>query len=114
MCELVGYFPESVRAYSKPGVYDFAVRYTGYDVWASFIEGNYIYAADVSLEKKFAAGEYKLDGCYESEFKAFHALLDGGASEKSPEDFIAPVFIMNAMKRALDSGNEEIVNEVRI
>ena len=114
MCELFGYFPESVRAYRKPGVYDFAVRYTDYDVWASFIEGNYIYAADVSFEKKFAAGEYKLDGCYESEFKAFHALLDGGASEKSPEDFIAPVFIMNAMKRALDSGNEEEVNEVRI
>ena len=109
MCELFGYYPESVRLYKSDVSYDFVVKYPEYNVFASFVDGNYVYAASLSLEKGFFSGAYSLDGCYESEFECFHKLLLGGESEKSHADFIAPVFIMNAMARSLVSRGEEKV-----
>ena len=110
MCELFGYYPKSVRAFVNDKKYSFVVRYDDYDVWASFIEGNYVYAAGVSLEKRYLGGTYDLDNCYEAEFMEFYHLLTGGEQHTAYREIIAPVYILNAMYRALKSGNEETVN----
>ena len=46
------------------------------------------------------------------EVRAFYDLLKGGAQEENYGDFIAPVFIMNAILRSLESGREEAVREI--
>ena len=42
------------------------------------------------------------------------ALLNGEAMKKSYEEFILPVFVMNATLRALESGKTEALNEIVI
>lgn len=112
MCDLFGYYPLSVQAFTSGNVYNFVVRYADYDVWVNFIEGNYVYAAGISFDKKFIADEFTLDGCYESEFAHFHDILTGGKSEKNYRDFIAPVFILNAMLESIKTGGEVKVRAV--
>jgi len=51
---------------------------------------------------------------FEEEFKEFYALLSGGEQPSSYKDFIAPVFVMNAIKRSIESGKEEAVNTFEI
>ena len=42
------------------------------------------------------------------------ALLDGGKMEKSYEDFILPVFVMNAILRSYESGKKEEINKIEL
>ena len=46
-----------------------------------------------------------------NEFMDFYKLLEGEEQKVSYEDFISPVFIMNAIERSLKSGKEEIITE---
>jgi hypothetical protein len=46
---------------------------------------------------------------YYREFKEFAEILDGGEQTCTHEEFISPVFIMNAIERSLNGGREEIV-----
>ena len=72
------------------------------------VDGNYRYAAAASLDGGFVGGDFTLDGCFEAEFSAYYETLTGDSCADY-NDFIAPVFIMNAMYRALQSGKEESV-----
>jgi predicted dehydrogenase len=110
MCELFGFYPKSVKAFTNDKKYSFVVRYDEYDVWASFVEGNYVYSASVSLEKRYVGDTYNLDNCYEAEFMEFYHLLTGSEQTTGYREIIAPVYILNAMYRALQSGAEEAVN----
>ena len=42
----------------------------------------------------------------------FYKLLKGEAQRQTYKEFIAPIFILNAMHRSLISGKEEIVNKI--
>ena len=46
------------------------------------------------------------------ELKEYYDILHGGERKMSTEDFLAPVFVANAIKRSIDSGKEEAVNPV--
>lgn len=112
MCEIFGYYPESAKAFKKGNTVNCTVRYADYDVNLLFTEGSSLYSASVSCTDKICGGTYLLDGLFEREFESFNKLLLGGASRKSYEDFFAPVFVLNALNRSLESGNEEIVNKM--
>ena len=45
--------------------------------------------------------------CFKIEFDEFYSLLSGGEQKMSYDDFIAPVFVMNAVYRSIASGKEE-------
>lgn len=106
---------KSVRVF-KNGIKTTVIfRYADFDVVGLFVENNYVYYATRHAEKavkasKIAGGAGN-DWIY-NEFKDYYKLLDGGETGVSPEDFVAPVFVMNAIKRAIDSGNEEAVHEI--
>ena len=51
---------------------------------------------------------------FEREFAEFYGLLGGEPQKGSYRDFIAPVFVMNAIERSLASGNEEAVNAINL
>ena len=109
MSEIFGYYPNSVKAFENNKIITCVVRYDEYDVNLEYVDGNYITNLTVSCEKLVVSTPYSLDGCFEEEFELFYKILKGEEQHKSYEDFIAPVFVINAISRSLESGNEEVV-----
>ena len=114
MTTMFGCYPKSVQMYQNGNTYTGVVRYEDYDVNISFVEANYVYSVGISCEKKFLADEYNFDGCFVSEFNEFYTILKGGEQPHSYKDLVAPVFILNAIHRSLNSGKEEVVNTYEI
>lgn len=52
--------------------------------------------------------------CFTRELDEFCELLRGGEQTVSYQNFIAPVFVLNAINRSLMSGMEETVNEYEV
>ncbi len=113
MTEIFGNFPNSVKAYINHQTITCVVRYDDFDVSLEFNDKNYLYYANVSCEQKVLGFEYGLDGCFEHEFGSFYQLLTGKEQTKTYEEFFAPVFIMNAIDRSLQSNHEEPVRRMQ-
>lgn len=109
MCEIFGYYPNSVKAFENKGAITCVVRYDEYDVTVVYTDEDYTYYVGINCEKKAGFSEYNFDGCFEREFDSFYQILKGGEQHESYDDFIAPVFILNAIYRSITSGNEEKV-----
>ena len=90
----------------------FAARYDAYDITGLFTEGNYLEYAGASLEKKVLGSEYGLDHASSREFHSFYDLLKGGKMKHTYEEIFAPVFILNAIDRSMQSGKEEKVSRI--
>lgn len=114
MSEIFGFYPKSVQAFEKNGVLTVVFRYEEYDIVGQYTEGYYSYYASRSSEEGIHGENFPLDTCFKTEFDDYYSLLCGGAQKKSYEDFIAPVFVLNAIKRSLDNGKEEAVNEYKL
>lgn len=109
MCEIFGYYPKSVMAFQNHPVVTVVVRYEEYDVMITFQEGFYTYSAVVSAEKELAGGEYPLDDVFNREFEEFAELFEG-KQRQTYSEFIAPVFVISAIMRSMESGKEEAVH----
>ena len=107
MQEIFGYYPNSVKAFTKGKVYTVVVRYDSFDVVCEFVEGSYFYRAFASVGKSFPGGDIPLaDSAFKAEFDCLHDLLVGGEMTQSYRDFIAPVFLCEAIKKSIDTGEE--------
>lgn len=107
--EVFGYFPNSVKAYVNGDVINCMIRYDEYDINTTYVVGNYKYYIGVNCENNAEIVECTIDGCYKKEFDEFYNLLKGGNQPQSYDEFFAPVYIMNAIERSMESGNEEII-----
>ena len=114
VCEVFGRYPLSVKAYKAGNTKTVVFRYEGFDVTGLYCEGAYTYYAVRYAEKGEQGGSVDLKDAFDREFDEFYKLLLGEEQRISYEDFISPVFIMNAIERSLDSGNEEKVKEFNI
>lgn len=112
--EIFGCYPKAVRVVNNGDTYTCILRYEEYDVTLSYINGNGQYYAMISCEKDSVGGVYTLENCFQREFMEFYDLLLGKPQKQSYEDFFAPVYVLNAIYRALQSGNEEIVNRYEL
>lgn len=110
LTEIFGSYPNTVRAVNNGDTYTCLVRYDNYDITLSFTDGNHVYYAGVSLKDVYVGDTYQLDGCSDKELLLYHDLLDTRSQKQSYEDFFAPVYILNALNRAIESGVEEKVN----
>ena len=54
------------------------------------------------------------DDWFLREFTEYVELLKGGEQNISYEDFISPVFIMNAIERSLKNGGEEEIRKYTV
>ncbi len=108
--EIFGYYPNSVQTFVNGTVITCIVRYDDYDVTLEFTENSYLYYAGISCENGMEFSEYNFDGCFEIEFDSFYKLLRGEEQYDTYDDFVAPVFILNAIDRSLKSLKEETVN----
>ena len=111
MSEIFGFYPKTVKAYENDGVFTVVFRYEEYDVVGQYTEGCWKYYAARSSEGGIHGENFAVSSCFKTEFDEFYSLLCGGEQKKTYADFIAPVFVLNAIKRSLDSGKEEKVNE---
>ncbi|MBE6691290.1 MAG: hypothetical protein E7590_08465 [Ruminococcaceae bacterium] len=110
VCEVFGRFPISVTARQNGKQIHVLFHYETYDCVGLFCDRNNLYYVSRMAEND--AKSYVIpiteDWFYE-EFKEFYAILSGGSQTCSYKEFIAPVFIMNAIERSLQSGREEPV-----
>lgn len=109
---IFGFYPESVKAFKNNDKITVIFRYKDYDVTGLFVDNNYCYYAMRVAEKHNHGEEFPIteaNPCFSIEFEEFYKLLNGENQRLSYEDFIAPVFVLNAISRSLNSGNEEKV-----
>lgn len=111
--EIYGRYPKSVITHRKGGETTVVFRYEDFDVIGSYFEHSSQYFAARYAEKGSQGGVVDISNreCFVREFEEFYKLLEGSDSAMSYEDFIAPVFVMNAIERSLNSGKEETVKE---
>lgn len=76
--------------------------YAEYTVAAHYIEKNN-YAASIYGENGIESREMIVDG-YKPEMDAIDHLIHGGEMQQTYEEFIQPVFIMNAVEEAMETG----------
>ena len=106
--QVFGYYPKSVKAYRNDGHVMALLHYDNYNVALDFGIHSY-YHACINTDKGIRADSYSVDGCYAAEFMEFHAMLHGEAQPLSYNDFIAPVSVINAIKRSYENGTEEAI-----
>lgn len=115
VCEIFGRFPISVIARKNKNQIHVLFHYEEYDCVGLFCDNNNIYY--ISRMSEMGANSFVIpvtDDWFYREFKEFYRLLKGGKQTLSYDEFISPVFIMNAIKRSLNTGKEEIVRSIKI
>ena len=118
MSEIFGFYPKSVKAFKNEDKITVVFRYADYDVTGLYVDKNFscYYAMRVS-EHHVHGAEFPIteeSECFKAEFDEFYSLLKGGEQRLSYEDFIAPVFVMNAVNQSLESKREVVVREFEI
>ena len=114
LCEVFGRYPRSVVAYKAGDTKTVVFRYDGYDVTGLYTDTSWQYYAVRYAEKEDQGGKVELTNAFYREFDEFYKLLSGEEQKISYDDFISPVFIMNAIERSLISGKEEAVKEYKV
>lgn len=109
MVEIFGYFPNYVQAFRNGKVITCVVRYEKYDVTLTYVDKITTYFAGVNTLQKASIDKFSFNGCFKQEFASFYNILTGGAQEETYDEFMAPVFILNAIERSLNSGQLEII-----
>ena len=113
MQETFGYYPDSVKAYKREGQVNCIYRYPDFDVYAEFVDGNYLYHVSADTERAVIHTDISVtEAIFEYEFDEYVKVLKGGSSPYTPSDFFAPVFVIDATIRAIASGNEEKIGRL--
>lgn len=114
--KIFGRYPNAVYATKCADQITVIFRYDSYDITGLFVYNNYVYYAARFAEKSNECKTLNLreSKCFFNEFGEFYKLLNGGDQTISYEDFISPVFVMNAIERSLKSGKEEKVERFSI
>lgn len=107
---LFGHYPKSVCAFRNEDKVTVVFRYDGYDVVGLFVEKSKLYSVSASFVSSTTTLEADIgNACFVGEFDEFCSLLRGGEQKQTYHEFIAPVFVLNAIDRSLSSGKEERV-----
>ncbi len=111
--EIFGRYPKSVKSYLNGKKLTVVFRYDDYDITGLFVDESYqCYYAMRVTENDVKGAKFPVTAsnpCFKEEFDEFYDILSGGEQKTRFDDLIAPVFVMNAIKRSLDSGKEENV-----
>lgn len=109
MTEIFGCYPESVRAWQKGEIVHCDVHYSEYDVDLAYVPNSGVYYASISCADGVVGSQYTFSDGFQKEFMEFYRLLKGEPQKQTYEDFFAPVYVLNAIHRSLESGQVERV-----
>ena len=113
--EIFGRYPKSVRAFPCGDNITVVFRYPEYDVQGLFTSGNYSYHIMRSAEEETEVRKCNIArGCFLAEFDEFYRLLSGEDQKISYDDFIAPVFVLNAINESINTGKDAEVKEYKV
>lgn len=105
--KIFGMKPEAVTAHRNAKGVSAILHYADYDVSLNYSDGYYAYGATVLTDKKPETRDLSLEGCYQLECDAFVRLVKEGKSEHTYEEILQNVFVINAVKRAFETGKTE-------
>ena len=113
MMTVFGNYPLSVCSVENGDVITSTVRYEECDVTAVLTKGCHKYYAYIGGSEGMEGAEFETIPGYLIEFNKYVDVLRGNDEGENYRDFIAPVFILNAMERSLKNGGaEEKINPV--
>lgn len=116
--EIFGRYPKSVKADVKEKTVTVNFNYGEFNVTTLFtIENAKNYYALRCSENSVKASELSINTSsyvFEREFKEFNDILKGAKQRLSYKDFIATVFIMNAIYRSMQTGEEVEIKEYEV
>ena len=113
MCEIFGYDIEAVQALPREDCATFIARYKDYDVSGHY--GSYAYSATIYDQNKVYHKDIDLGADnYLREFERFAHMVRSGKPVMSYEELIAPVFILNAIHKSMQTGELVKVNKFEI
>ncbi len=113
VCEIFGRSPRSVTARQNGEQIHVLFHYKDYDCVGLFCNQKYVYYA-ARMSESSATGYMipSTDEWFYREFEEFYQLLSGAPQAMTYEEFVSPVFVMNAIERSLNSGREEAVGGI--
>lgn len=117
MLEIFGRYPKSVKAFKNGKNITCIYRYDGFDVTGIFTDGVYVYYAMRSSVQGDEGSDFPVNGsspCFKIEFDEFYKLLCGEEQKISYDDFISPVFVLNATARSIEGGCEEEIRYEKV
>ncbi len=103
MTEVFGYYPRTVYASKKGNCVDCVVAYEDVNVHLQYVDHNSLYYAMIVMNKNMI-GDVVDTGGYAAEFACFYNILTGASTGTPYADLIAPVSIMNAIERSMETG----------
>ncbi|MBQ7387557.1 MAG: Gfo/Idh/MocA family oxidoreductase [Clostridia bacterium] len=111
-----GYNVESVFCDDRGNSVNVTFHYPDYSVNGIFVEhGAYYYSMSAYGQDKCISREANITrDCFRHEMDGMLALLRGEPMEKSYEDFLSPVFVINAILRSIESGKWEKTKKIVI
>ena len=117
ICEVFGYYPNYVSAHKSDKAVTAIFEYDEYQITAHFIESNQKYCIGRFTEKETVVLDISDDPTGErmyGETAELCSIMRGEDGRKSHDDFISPVFIMNAIEQAFESGKKVAVRKYTV
>lgn len=105
MTTILGYDVSSIVANIRDDKAAFIAKYADFDVTGSYSGEGWYYHVSLYGSKACKAIDMPFTGEeFNEEFKEFHDLLLGGEMRQSYDEFIRPVFLLNAIERSSNGG----------
>lgn len=104
------YDVKSVFATQNDNKVNVIFRYADYDILGNYVQGANVYHVDVIRKSGLESKKINLNGASKKEFEEFYQLLKGGEMETSYNEFIKPVYIIDAIIKSMASGTFVEVN----
>lgn len=115
VCTVFGRFPKSVKAYSVEDQKTVIFRYEKYDIVGIFTEHSFKYFAarfsEAGSEGGVVAGARVW---FQREFAEFDELMNGAEQPLTYDEFISSVFIIDAIAKSLETGEEITIREYKV
>jgi predicted dehydrogenase len=115
MTTVFGTEVKAVLADRTENTVTFTAYYENVNITATYIEKTSYYSVSVYGSKKARTELLTFTPeSFKHEMNDMLDLLRGGEMKKSYEDFISPVFVMNALLRSIESGKHEEIHKIEI
>lgn len=102
--EVFGYAPKAATAVKYDNGVCATIHYDGFSVVNHFKEGAEDYSAALYTPEGLYLREVTGEGCFEKECMCFVDVVRNGEMHYSYEELMAPVYYMNAVKEAYETG----------
>lgn len=115
VCSAFGRFPTSLKAFSVNDQKTVVFRYENYDIVGIFTEHSFKYYIARFSEGGSEGGALGSGRVwFQREFAEFDELMNGGEQHISYDEFISSVFIIDAIKKSLESGEEVQIEKYKV